>query len=128
MRAIRCLLDRDAKRLGNLRAQGIDRLGGVDGERPTHEVVRIEVAERDVGVGDRGRGPAHVVADGAGLGTRALGPHLHGTTCIDGDERAAARAHLGEVDGGHPHQVARAGQEPRAGEDAGPPPGTRRSG
>src|SRR5262249_11501632 len=53
----------------------------------------------EVGVGDGRLHAAAPVADGAGLGARALGPDVDAAGLVDARQRAAARAHLVDVDG-----------------------------
>ena len=91
---------------------------GVELHRAARELGGIHEPEDHVGVGDRRLGAAEVVAERAGEGARALRPDLEATARIDPHQRAAARAHLGEVDGGNAQQIARAGEQSRAGHDA----------
>ena len=70
------------------------------------EVVRIQPAEHEVGVRHCRRASAPAVAGGAGLGARALGPHLEGAARVDPRDAAAACADGGDVDHRHQHRVA----------------------
>ena len=49
---------------------------------PAAEIVRVDIAKDDCGVGDGGLGPAEVVAGGPGVGRGALGPHPEQTQRI----------------------------------------------
>ena len=63
----------DAERLGEVRERLV---GALRHKRhlAAEEVVRIQPAEHEVGIGYRRRTAAPAVAGGAGLGARALGP------------------------------------------------------
>ena len=119
MRAVGRPLDRHAERLGDLFGEHRARLLGVELERAADEMAGIDVAQHHVGVGDGGRRAALVVADRTGRGAGALGTGLQRAAGVDPDMRAAAGAHLGEVDRRHLERVAGAGQQPRADHDAG---------
>ena len=79
---------------------------------------RVEVAEKQVGIGDGGRLAPLVVAHRARRGAGALGPHLQRAGRVNPHQRAAARAHLGEIDRRHLEVIARAGEQARADHDA----------
>ena len=91
---------------------------GVERELAAHQMVRVEVAEDHVRVGDRRVFAALAVADRARRRARALRPALHGAARVDPDDGAAARPDLREVDGRHLDEVARPGEEPRPLHDA----------
>src|SRR5215211_4548919 len=91
---------------------------GVELERTTDEMPGVDVAEQDVGVGDRGRLAAQVVANRAGKSAGALWPGLQRATGIDPDMRAATGPDLGEVDSRDFQRISRPGQQPRADHNA----------
>ena len=78
---------------------------GVERKASADEIGRIEIAQHDVGVGDRGILAALVVANGSGCCARAVGADPHRSAGIDPDDRAAAGADLGEIDRGHLERV-----------------------
>ena len=67
----------------------------------------VEVAERDVGVGQRRLGAAVGVARGSRDGAGAARPDVELPGVVDPDDAAAARPDLGDVDGRHAEQEAR---------------------
>ena len=117
--AIGRILDRHLQRrrdgLGEHRA----RLLGVELERAADEMLRIDVAEQHVGVGDGRHSAALIVTDRTGRGARALRSDLQSAARVDPDVRAAAGADFGEIDRRHLQRIARAGQQPRTDHDAG---------
>ena len=119
VRAIGGGLQAHAQGFGYGRGKHRARLVGIESEGAADEVAGVQVAQDDVGVGD-GRDPAAgVVANGPRRGAGALGPHLQRAAGIDPHVRAAARAHLGQIDGGNLERVAGARQQARADHDAG---------
>ena len=95
----------DTERLGETG----DRLVGAFGRQrhlAAEEVVRVEPAEHEVGVGYRRRAAAAAVAGRAGLRARALGPHLEGAARVGARDAAAAGADGRDVDHRHQHRVA----------------------
>ena len=95
----------DAQRLGKRRDRGIGPLGR-EGHLAAEEVVGIQPAEHEVGVGHRGRAATPAVAGGAGLRARALRPHLEGAAGIDAGDAAAACADGRDVDHRHQYRIA----------------------
>ena len=95
----------DAERLCEA---GERRIGPLGRERhlAAEEVVRVQPAEHEVGVGHRRRLAAPAVAGGAGLGARALRPYLEGAARVDARDAAAARTDGRDVDHRHQHRVA----------------------
>ena len=92
------LLDGQVERLGDV---GLDRLRRrVDVERhlAAEEEVGVEVAEHEVGVGDRGLRPAAAVTGRAGVGARGLRAAGEQPERVDVGERPAADADLDHVD------------------------------
>ena len=89
---------RQPQRVGHLRLDG--RLGQLLAERPVaaQEVVGVEVAEHQVGVGDGRLGATQPVAGRARDGARAGRAHLQAAAHVDGGDAAAARAHRVHVD------------------------------
>src|SRR5215211_9442258 len=82
-------LDLHAERVCDLLRERRPGPFGVELERTTDEMPGVDVAEQDVGVGDRGRLAAQVVANRAGKSAGALWPGLQRATGIDPDMRAA---------------------------------------
>ena len=84
--------DRQPERLGDPLADRL--LGGVAVQRhaPREELVRAEVAEHEVGVGDRRLGPAELVGHRARVGAGALRADLEPVAqrAVDPGDRAAA--------------------------------------
>ena len=95
----------DAQGLGKLRQRFVRPLR-CESHLAAEEVVGIQPAEHEVGVGDGGRIAAPAVAGGAGLGARALRPHLEGAAGIGARDAAAAGADGGDVDHRHQHRIA----------------------
>ena len=65
--------------------------------------IRIQPAEEEIGVGDRGLLAPAAVGDGAGLGARALRSHVKNARARHASDRAAAGADGVDVDHGHAH-------------------------
>jgi hypothetical protein len=92
-------LDLDAERLRDLLRERRPGPFGIELERTGDEMRGVDVAEQDVGVGDRGRLTAQVVADRAWKSASALRAGLQRAAGVDPNMRAAAGPDLGEVDG-----------------------------
>ena len=56
---------------------------GLEPKRATGEAGRVEQAEGDVGIGDRGQGAALAVAGGSGLGAGGARPDLEQAALVD---------------------------------------------
>jgi hypothetical protein len=94
------------------RTTGVERLVAVRAEH-AGEVVRLDLAEHHVGIGDRQR-PAAAVAGRARVGAGALGPDAK-ARAVEMQDRAAAGGH--RVDAHHRRAHAHAGDlglEPRS--------------
>ena len=95
----------DAESLGEVRHRLVGAL-----RRKRHlaaeEVVRIQAAEHEVGISHRRCVAASAIAGGAGLGARALRPHLEGAARVGSRDAAAARADGRDVDHRHQDRVA----------------------
>src|SRR5262249_36222349 len=76
------------------------------------QALGVKVAEREVGVGERDLRAALIVAGGPGHGAGAPRADVQRARAVDAHDAPAARAHLGDVDGGHPQQEAAAPVEP----------------
>ena len=74
-------------------------LGGAQIERhaPAKEEGRVEIAEQQVGVGDRRPHAAPAVARRTRVGARAVWPNFQQSETIDARNRAAARANLDQI-------------------------------
>ena len=74
-------------------------LGGaaIEPRAAAEEIVGIEEAEHEVGVGDGGFGAAPAIAGGSRLRAGALGPDMQHAAGIDARNRAAAGADAGDV-------------------------------
>src|SRR5262249_56307510 len=88
------------------------RRGGVDRDGTAREIVGVQVAEEQVGVGDGRLGSAEPVASRAGLRARAARPDLQETDLVHVRDRAAAGANLDELDGRDANRQAAALGEP----------------
>ena len=75
--------------------------------RAAGEVVRIDRAQHDIGVGHGRMHAAAAVAGRARLGAGALRPHRHALQRIDARDRAAAGADLDHLDHRDAHRQAR---------------------
>ena len=80
----------------------------VEGHVAAEEVVGVEDAEQQIGVGDRRLGAALAVAGRARVGAGRLRPDLQQAEVVDPGERAAAGADLDQVDRRHGDREARA--------------------
>src|SRR6185503_20546499 len=82
----------EPERLADLRADR--RLGGgaVELHAPAREVFGIDVAQNEIGVGDRRLDSALAVTRGSRARARASRPHAHEAEAVDGRDTAAARA------------------------------------
>src|SRR5207248_3621554 len=93
-----------------LRAALLDRAARavhVERDLAAEEVVRVETAEDDVGVGHGRLDAAAAIADGPRIGARALRPYPQQPAGVDPGDRAAAGADLDEVDDRRADGVAR---------------------
>ena len=117
--AVGCLLDGQPKRIGDLGLESVARLLGLDGQRTADQVLLVEIAENDIGIGDGDRLAALGVADGARNRAGRLRADLKGTAFIETHQRAAARADLREIDRRNLERITRAGKQPRADHDPG---------
>src|SRR5262249_42902846 len=68
----------------------------------------IDLAEDDIGVGDRRLGSAAAIADGSGRRSRAVGPDRDTAELVDPRDRAAAGANLDHLDYRNAHRQPRA--------------------
>ena len=87
----------DLGRLGGIRAQcladggeGGARRVTIEGDLSAQEVVRVEPAEDQIGVGRGGLGATFAVADWSGIGAGATGTDLQQSTLVDPGDAAAA--------------------------------------
>ena len=71
------------------------------------EEVRIEIAQHEIGIGDRRLAATQAVAGGARVGPRAVGPDLQEAHAIEPSDGAAARPDLDQLDDGHANGQAR---------------------
>ena len=95
----RRLLRGAPKGLGDARDRLLRRCH-VEGHLAAEEVLGVDAAEQQVGVGDRRALAAGAVAGGAGVRARALGPHPQHAALVDPGDGAAARADGADVDHG----------------------------
>jgi hypothetical protein len=77
------------------------------------EVLGVEVAQDEIGVGDSGPGAALTVARRTRIGAGALGADVEQAQLVHVRDGAAARADLDEIDAGHENRQARAAREAR---------------
>ena len=87
-----------AKRFGDLVVDGGARRGGVEFLRAAQEIIGIEIAAHDIGVGDGRVGSAASVAGGAGVGAGALRADGQETRAVDPRDGAAARGNRRHVE------------------------------
>ena len=99
------------ERARHLFVDGELRLLGVDGKLAGKQVLLVQVAERDVGVGDGRLRATLVVADRARVGPGARRSYLECASAVHPRDAASTGADLGQVDGGHPQDVAGTLQE-----------------
>ena len=95
--APRHLDEREPDALGQPRERGA-RGFDVHRDLAAREVVGVEVAEQQVGVGHRRLGPAEAVGGGPGLRARAPRPDLQQTDLVHLRDAAAAGADLDQLD------------------------------
>ena len=79
---------------------------------PAEEVLRVDHARHQLGVGDRRRAAALAVARRPRVGARAARPHVQAARVVEPRDRAAARADLDDVDDRDVGRVARALRRP----------------
>src|SRR5262249_15612405 len=82
------------------------RLFQVNGQVTTQQSDGVQIPEGEVRIGHGRATPALAVADGAGLGAGALRPHSQRPARVEPRDTAPTRAHLREVDDGHPDRMA----------------------
>ena len=75
-------------------------------ERTGREIIRIDVAQDDRGIGHRRPLAAAAVAGGTGLRARRLGPDPQRAGAIDPGDRPAARTDRVHIDHRHAHRIA----------------------
>ena len=109
----RCLEHRLSARPRKVLRDAIPRRGFVEAHRAAGEVVGVEVAQQQVGIGHRRPGAAAAVADRPGVGAGALRSDLHQAHGVDPGDAAPAGADLDHVDRRHRHRkAARARESP----------------
>jgi hypothetical protein len=82
--------------------------GEIDGHAAADEIGGVEVAEHQVGIGDRRLCAAPAVGGGARLGARADGPDLQEADVVEISDGAAAGADLDQLQGRDAHGQAAA--------------------
>ncbi len=92
--------------LGDFRVDAPQRTFGIELHLPAQKIIRIEAAKDHVGVGDGGLAAAAAIADGPGIGARALRSDLERAHVVAPGDRAAAGADLDHVDHRQHHRVA----------------------
>ena len=105
------VLQAEAERPGDLIVKRRHRL--VIGERQVaaDQEPRVQVPQRQVGVGHRRRGAALVIADRSRHRAGTIRPDRERAAGVDPDQAAAAGADLGDVDRRHPDVIAAAGEQ-----------------
>jgi hypothetical protein len=93
------------------------RLGRIEPDRATDQMVGVQIAEDDICVGQGGLGAAAVVAYRTRSSARTLRPDLHCTAGINPDKGPAPSAYLCKVDGRNLQRIARTRQQARADHD-----------
>ena len=89
------------QRLGDLRSDGLFRGTAIERHASAQEEIRVQVAEQQVGVGDRRFSAAAAVARWARVGASALRPDLQKPKTIDPRDGPTAGANLDQVDHRH---------------------------
>src|SRR5262249_10869794 len=69
--------------------------------RAAEEIIRVEVAAHEVGVGDRWAQTAASIAGRAGIGAGALRADVEEAAAVDPGDRAAAGGYRGHIERGH---------------------------
>ena len=87
-----------AQRLGAVLFDGALRGRWVEGDFAAEKIVRVEPAQYEVGVGDRGLRPALAIADRPGVGPGALGADSEDAAWVHPSDGPATRADFHEVD------------------------------
>ena len=72
----------------------------IEGEVSAEKALRLQAAEKQIGVGDGGLGAA-AVADGAGIGSGGFGADAESAGGVEAGEGASARADGVDVEHGH---------------------------
>ena len=98
--------DIELERARDLLLDAAPRAFGVELHRAAEEIVGIEPAEHDVGVGDGRLGAATAIADRPRIGARALRPDFQRADIVEPGDRAAAGADLDHVDHRQHHRMA----------------------
>ena len=109
--AVRRVGHAQAHRLGDDLADCIFGRFAVEAHAPPQEVVRVQIAQQHVRIGDRRLGAALAVAGGARFGARGLRTHLQQAQLIDPRDAAPTRPDLDQFDGGDPDRQAAAAFE-----------------
>ena len=110
----RRLQHRLSARPGEVLRDAVPRRIFIEAHRTAREVVGVEVAQQQVGIGHRRPGAAAVVTDRPGVGAGALRPDLDEAHGVDPGDAAPAGPNLDHVDRRHRHRkAARARESPR---------------
>ena len=118
MRAVRRLGERQAERRGDPLLEDLVGARRVEFHGAAGQRRRVQVAEDDVGVRDSRLGAAEVVAERPRGRAGAAWADLQRAAGVAPDDRAAAGADLGEVNGGNAQKIAASGEQSRTVHDS----------
>ena len=105
------ILDGQAERFGNVHPDRLTSALDIQTHRASKEEPRVQIAENEVGIGDRRMRTAAPVASGTGVGPCTFRTDLDQAEAINTGNAATTGADLDEVDRGHPDGQATAGLE-----------------
>ena len=91
------------ERLGHALANGFLGSGTIQPHLAAEEVIRIEVAQDEIGVRHCGFAAAESVAGGSRVGTGAIRSHLQQAECVNARDAPATGADLDHLDDRHLH-------------------------
>ena len=98
----------DPERLGHMLTNGFLGPGPIQPHLAAEEVIRIEIAQDEIGIGHRWFAAAESVAGRSRIGTGAIRSHLQQTKLVNARDATAASADLDHLDDRHLHRQAAA--------------------
>src|SRR3954453_11903676 len=120
MRPVCRLLDAHAELLCDPLLDDRARPAGVELQRAADQMRRIDITQRDIGVGYGRLGAALAITYRPRRGAGAVRTDLQRAAAVDPQDRAAAGTDLGEIDRRHLQCIAGSREQPRTEYDAGP--------
>ena len=103
-----------AERLGDRLADRALRRLTIERELPAEKKTRVEIAEHEIGIGDRGRDPAAPVTGGTWIGSGAVRPDGESREPVDPRDASASGTDLDHLDDRHFYRQSAAFLEPIA--------------